>query len=188
MRQLILAVAAAAAAMSGVASANPITVAGGGSLTCNGATLGQCQAFTGAGGGAGGTGPTGLGVLSATNADTYTGVPSSPADEAARLNTIAGTSFTGANATRTIGSGGDQTFTTVSDYVVLRLGNVAIFVKNISGGALTIAYTATPGAGRGLSHFTEFGGNVVPLPGAAWLMIAGLAGLMGAQTRKKNLA
>lgn len=170
---------------AGAALANPITVNGGGSLTCNGVSIGACQAFTGAGGGASGGGPTGLGVLSATNADTYTGTPSSEANEAARLNTLAGTSFTGPDGVRTIGSGGDQTFTTLAAWVVLRIGNVAIFIKNISGGSLTVAYVATPGTGRGLSHYTAFGANAVPLPGAAWLMIAGLGGLAASGRRKK---
>lgn len=177
----------AVAAVSGAARANTITVAGGGSLTCNGAAVGACQAFTGAGGGASGGDPTGLGVLSSANADTYTGNPSSEANEAARLNTLAGTSFTGANGARTAGGGGSLTFSTLAQYVVMKLGNVAIFVKNTSGGSLTIAYTSA--AARGLSHYTEFGtGNVVPLPGAAWLMIAGVAGLVGAQRRKKETA
>lgn len=175
----------AAAAVSGAAHANTITVAGGGSLTCNGAAIGACQAFTGAGGG--GSGPTGPGVLSSVSATAYDGTPSSPADEAARLNTLAGTSFTGANGVRTIGSGDSLTFTTLAEYVVMKLGQVAIFVKNTSGGSLTIAYTSAQA--RGLSHYTEFGAaSVVPLPGAAWLMIAGVAGLIGAQRRKKETA
>lgn len=181
MTHLITAIAAGLF-LTGAAQANTITVAGGGSLTCNGAAIGACQAFTGAGGSANGGEPTGLGVLSSANADTYTGTPSSEANEAARLNTLAGTTFAGTDGVRTNGGGGGLTFSTLRDYLVLRLGNDAVFVQNTSGGALNIVYTSSQA--RGLSHFTEFGaGNVVPLPGAAWLMIAGVAGLVGAQRR-----
>ncbi len=172
----------AAATFAGAAHANTITVAGGGTLTC---TL-SCQAFTGAGGG--GAGPTGPGVLSSVAATAYDGTPSSEGDEAARLNLLTGTtSFTSANATRIAGGGGSLTFTTLAEFIVLKLGQDAIFVKNTSGGALQIAYASAQA--RGLSHYTEFGAaSVVPLPGAAWLMIAGIAGLIGAQHRKRETA
>jgi hypothetical protein len=160
-----------------------ITINGGGSLTCNVGTITYCLTYFGAGGGANGGDPTGFGGLSATNADTYTGSPASEANEAARLNTLAGTSFTGADGARIIGNGAGQTFTTLADYVVMKLGPVAIFVINVTGGPLTIVYTSSQG--RGLSHYTEFGGNVVPLPGAAWLMLAGLGGLAATGRRKR---
>jgi hypothetical protein len=180
-----LAALAAASVLSALpAAANLITITGGaGSLTCNGATASQCQGFTGAGSPGE---PTGLGVLSNTAADEYDGTPSSEADEAARLNILAGTSFTGAQGVRTVGSGGDQTFNTLALYVVMKIGNDAIFIKNISGGLLTIAYDSFTGQGSGLSHFTEFGTPEVPVPAAVWLMGAGLAGLGFAGRRKKS--
>jgi hypothetical protein len=180
MRSLIILSAAMLATASG-AFANPITIAGGGSLTCNGAAAGACQAFTGGGGSATGAGPTGLGILSGTNADTYAGAPASESDEAARLNILAGTSFSGLDGDRTDDTPDNLTFTTLSAWVVLKIGPVNIFIRNISGGLLEIAYTSSQG--RGLSHYTEFG--VVPLPAAGWLMLAGVAGLFGAQRRKK---
>ncbi len=167
----------------GAASANVILIDDGlGSIDCSV----SCEVFTGAGGD--GAGPTGAGVLSSSAADYYDGTPSSESDEADRLSTlITGSTglFAGTDGSRTIGSGGSQMFSTLAEYVVLKIGNVAIFLKNTSGGSLTINYTSTPGAGSGLSHFTEFGSVAeVPLPAAAWLMIAGLAGLSVAGRRK----
>lgn len=167
--------------------ANVITINGGaGTVTCTPV----CQAYTGAGTpGA----PTGLGVLSNSAADKYVGVPASPANEAARLNTLAGTSFTGAGGAfdgqQFAGSGGsasnpDDTFMTFALYIVMKIGKDDIFIKNNSGGQLQIQYDSFPGQGSGLSHYSEFG-NAVPLPGALWLMGAGLAGLGFASRKKK---
>lgn len=166
------------------AAANVITINGGaGSVTCTP----SCSAFTGAG--APGE-PTGLGVLSATNADEYDGTPSSEANEAARLNTLAGTSFVGTDTTQIDGSSSsdgspDDTFMTLALYVVMKIGNDAIFIKNTSGGQLTIAYDSFTGQGSGLSHYSAFGAAApIPLPAALWLMGAGIAGLGFARRRK----
>lgn len=185
MRHL-LAAAAALFSITAAASANTITVGLGlGSLTCNGATAGQCQAFIGAGAnGAPTIDPTGLGTLSSTSAGVYDGTPSGENAEAARLSTLTGLAFTGASGLRSV-SNPPTTFATVREWLVMKLGNDSIFIRNTSGGALTIAYASTPGAGSGLSHYTEFGG-VVPLPAAAWMMLAGIGGLAAARGRKKQ--
>lgn len=180
-------VAASAALFVQPALANVITINGGaGTVTCTP----NCQAYTGAGTpGA----PTGLGVLSNSAADEYVGVPSNAVNEAARLNTIAGTFFTGTgaafNGQQFAGSGGsganpDDTFMTLALYIVMKIGNDDIFIKNTSGGQLQIQYDSFAGQGSGLSHYSEFG-DVVPLPGALWLMGAGLAGLGFASRKKK---
>lgn len=173
----------AMAASIGVASANVITIDDGlGSIEC---TV-SCEAFTGAGGN--GADPTGAGVLSSSFADYYDGTPSNEAAEANRLSTlITGSTglFAGTDGTRTTGTGGSMTFDTLAEYVVLKIGNVAVFIKNTSGGLLTVDYTSFPGAGSGLSHYTEFGRVAdIPLPAAAWLMLAGVAGLRFAGRRK----
>jgi hypothetical protein len=175
--------AMALSVFAGAASANVILIDDGlGSIDCSV----SCEAFTSAGGD--GAGPTGAGILSSSAADYYDGAPSNETDEANRLSILISGStglFAGTDGSRTTGSGGSQMFSTLAEYVVLKIGNVAIFLKNTSGGSLTINYTSTPGAGSGLSHYTEFGGvSEVPLPAAAWLMIAGLAGLRVAGRRK----
>jgi hypothetical protein len=180
--KLWAALAAATAVSASAAAANVIMITGGaGSLTCNGALAAQCQGFTGAGSPGE---PAGLGILSDTAVDEYEGTPSSIAKEAARLNILAGTSFTGASGVRTAGTGGDMNFQTLALYVVMKIGNDSIFIKNISGGLLTINYDSFAAQGSGLSHYTEFGAPVVPVPAALWLMVAGLAGLGFAARRK----
>lgn len=181
--KLWAALAAATAVSVSAAAANVIMITGGaGSLTCNGALAAQCQGFTGAGSPGE---PTGFGILSNTAVDEYDGTPSSKAHEAARLNILAGTSFTAADAVRTAGTSGDMNFATLALYVVMKIGNDAIFIKNTSGGLLTINYDSFPGQGSGLSHYTEFGAPPIPIPAAAWLMVAGLAGLGFAAGRRK---
>jgi len=183
----VIAIAAGTGLLAQPAFANVITITGGaGTVTCSA----SCEAFTGAGSPGE---PTGLGVLSGTAADEYDGTPSSPAAEAARLNILAGTSFAGTGGAfdgqQFAGTGEsvdnpDDSFVTLALFIVMKIGNDDIFIKNTSGGALTIDYDSFPGEGSGLSHYSEYG--QVPLPGAMWLMGAGLAGLGFASRRKKT--
>ncbi len=181
--------AMALAASIGVASANTITINGGiGTVTCNGAAVGACEAVFG--GSLIVTNPgnqvTGgsLGSLSATMADAYGIGNASKANEATAFNTLAGTSFLEADATKT-GDDPSPSFTTLSDYFLLKLGSMTVFLKNTSGGPLDVVYSSNPGQGAGLSHYTEFG--EIPIPGAIWLMGIGLAGL-GVARRKTKAA
>lgn len=183
--------AVAFATALGAASANIITIAGGlGSIDCSP----SCEAFA-FGAPALGNEPNAIGTLidgvpATEQAWYYDGVPSSEQDEADRLSIlITGSTglFSGADGTRTIGGGGSQLISTLAEWVVMKLGNVVIFVHNNSGGMLDINYTSTPGAGSGLSHYTEFGDVPnIPVPGAIWLMGAGLAGLGFAGRKKKS--
>jgi hypothetical protein len=184
--------AMAFAASIGFASANTITINGGlGTLTCNGADAGACEAIFG--GSLVVTNPgnqvTGgsLGSLSATMADAYDSGNASEANEATAFNTLAGTSFLEADATKTDGDP-SPSFTTLSEYFLLKIGNMTVFLKNTSGGALDVDYSEAKGMGAGLSHYTEFGEvPEIPIPGAIWLMGIGLAGL-GAARRKSKTA
>lgn len=176
------------------AAANVVTIGspGVGTVTCNGATAGQCQGFILGGGSTAvpGTGPTGPGSLSNTQAYLYDGSPASPTVEAGRLDTLLGQAVgTTPAAAQIAGSGNsngnpDDTFVTSALYILLKIGNNDVFIKNTSGGALTVQYDSFPGTGTGLSHHSEFG-SVVPVPAALWLMISGLAGLGFAGRRKQ---
>jgi hypothetical protein len=110
-----------------------------------------------------------------------------------RLNTLAGTSFAGTGGPFdgnqiTVNGGSDaspdSTFMSLALWIVMKIGNDVIFIRNNTPGQLTIAYDSTPGQGSGLSNYSEFG-NAIPVPGALWLMGAGLAGLGFARSRKK---
>lgn len=80
------------------------------------------------------------------------------------------------------------TFSTVAAWIGLKLGAGTFFLQNTSGPVtllITFLKASGPaGAGGGFSHYTEFG-NAVPIPGAIWLMGAGLAGLGFANRKKK---
>ncbi len=196
MLKTISTFAASAAAVAFLAlapaSANVITVAGGnGTITCTGAVEPACLAFSGGASGGLGTEPDGAGLLIDGSPITevawyYDGTPSSEAAEADRLNILTGglTSFDMSDATRD--ESPSLMFSTFAEYVVLKLGNVAVFLHNNTGGELTISLSDL-GRGFGLSHVTEFGEvEPIPIPGAIWLMGAGIAGLGFAGRRKKR--
>lgn len=133
-----------------------------------------------------------MGMLDASapfTAEVYDIGNNNESNEAAALNALAGTSFTGADATRTDAGGvGMLNFSTMAEWIVIATGAGQIFIHNETGGAmaLNIDFSQFAGTGGGLSHYTEFG-TVVPVPGALWLMGAGLAGL-GFASRKKRKA
>ena len=80
------------------------------------------------------------------------------------------------------------TINSLAEYLVLKLGNERIYVKNTSGGQVNIVLAYNGATGLGLSHFTEFGeADVIPVPGALWLMGAGIAGLGFGSRRKKKI-
>lgn len=179
---------AAAAAMSLVAvtsaSANMITVGGTAMITCTP----SCQAIVGGsitdmpGPGLTGT----MGMLSNMTADRYEFNPDSPEETATALNILAGTMFTTGDRDDTLGAGADDafSFTTAALWIAMKLGNTQIFLFNNSGGDLTIDWDRKGLRGAGLSNITEFGETVIPVPGAIWLMGAGLAGLGFTRRRK----
>lgn len=172
-----VALAALAALVALPASANVIIIDGGtASVTCTA----SCEAFT-LGGSPGA--PTGLGTPSGSDADPYSLANSNPSTEVSALNTLAGTSFTTADHNKTDAGGVSSfSFQTLAEYFILKIGSVHTFFKNTSGGLLTVDFLQTDMAG-GLSHYSEVG--QIPLPAAAWLMLAGLAGLGFAGRRRR---
>lgn len=183
MRFVRVLAAAAAMSVAGIAtaSANVITIGGAATVTCTP----SCQAIVGGtivdnpGPGLTGT----AGSLSSTIGDRYDFSPSNPTEEALALNVLAGTSFAPGTQTDT-GGVGSFSFTTTAAWIALKLGSGTVFIFNAVG-ALDITYAANRLAGGGLSHYTEFGeSDVVPVPGAIWLMGAGLAGIGFARRRQ----
>lgn len=127
------------------------------------------------------------GSLSGFSASLYDFSPSNPVNEAKALNILAGTNFTTGVQTD-MGGASSATFSTVASRIALKIGNSHFFLQNTAG-PVTLLITflkasGRTGAGGGFSHYTEFG-NAIPIPGAIWLMGAGLAGL-GFANRKKQ--
>ncbi len=185
MRFVGLVAAAAALSFAAVtsASANVITVDGTATVTCTP----SCQAIVGGtitdmvGPGLTGT----PGMLSNMTADRYSFNPDNPEETALALNALAGTSFmTGARTNVDDDDDSLFSFTTSALWIALKLANTQIFLFNNSGGELTIEWDRNGLRAAGLSNFTEFGETVIPVPGAIWLMGAGLAGLGFTRRRK----
>ncbi len=183
MRFVALIGAAAALSMAAFTSANAnvITVGGSATITCTP----SCQAIVGGtivdvpGPGLGGT----AGMLSSMTGDLYDFSPSNPTEEALALNVLAGTSFAPGTQTDT-GGVSALSFSSTAAWIALKLGVGHVFIFN-AGGMLDIDFLANNLRGGGLSHITEFGeSDVVPVPGAIWLMGAGLAGLGFARRRQ----
>lgn len=173
---------AAFAAMAAPAFANLITITGTpATITCTPV----CSAIVGGSivdqNGPGLTGT--AGSLSGSNADLYAFSPSDGNEEARALNVLAGTNFSSGTQTDT-GSASAFTINTLAQWIVLKIGNLHFFINN-PGGALQIVFAQNGARAGGLSHYTEFGQSEIPVPGALWLMGAGLAGLGFANRRKK---
>jgi len=170
----------ASSAMAGVITIGTT----GATITCSVA----CEGFSGAGGldidpAAPDTiDPTGLGTLGSV-AQLYNGSPANEAAEGARLSTLVGASVGAGTKFDPPGN----PFDSLALYIVLKIGAHDIFIKNTSGGSQTYTYALNGATGVGLSHYTTFGEVEIPLPAAAWLMIAGIGGL-GFASRKKKAA
>jgi hypothetical protein len=181
--------AAAFIALAAPALASTLTIGGGiATVTCTPSCAGIIGGTVISSPSLGVTGGT-PGSLSGSAADLYSFIPSSPAANADALNVLAGTSFLTGIQTDT-GGVSSIAFSTVAQWIAVKLGAGTFFLKNTSGPVtLLITYlqaTGRPGAGGGISNYTEFG--QIPVPGAIWLMGAGLAGIGFAASRKKKAA
>ena len=182
-----IAAAAFAAMAAQPAFASTLTIGGGvASVSCSPSCAGIIGGGVTSAPSLGVTGGT-AGSLSGTSASLYDFTPSDAVNEAKALNILAGTNFTSGVQTD-MGGASSATFSTAASWIALKIGNSHFFLNNTAGPVtLFIAYlkaSGRAGAGAGLSHITEFG-NEVPIPGALWLMGAGLAGLGAAGRRKK---
>lgn len=189
----ILGFAAGIAALAGMtftpAAANVVTLGDAAQIECND----DDDATVGCLGVVGGTVEDDgmMGSLDNTapfTADLYDLDNNSEATQAAALNALVGTSFSGTDGVRTETGGQEMfSFTTLAAWVVIKLGAGVAFIQNTTGGALDIDFSAIEGQGGGISNYTEFGrAKIIPLPGSLWLLIAGLAGLgVAARQRKK---
>jgi len=189
LKSVGIALAAAFAVVAQPAAASTLTIGGGvATISCSPSCAGIFGGSVTSAPSLGVTGGT-PGALSGSVADLYSFSPANPASEAKALNVLAGTNFTTGVQTDT-GGVSSLKFSTVSSWIALKLGAGTFFINNTAGPVtLFITYMKSAGnAGRGggLSHITEFGGSVVPVPGAVWLMGAGLAGLGFARRRKKT--
>lgn len=179
----LCAVPAAAATVIVIGSSNA-------SITCSI----SCQGFTGAGGLDADPGapdvvdPTGIGTLSGMKAQLYNGTPNDAPSQRARLDILddglgnLSVSCTGFCVDPSGQLDGNGEFVSSALFLVLKLGNNNVFIKNTSGGAQT--YTYVSDSGLGFSGYREFAGTEVPIPAAVWLMLAGVAGLSFAGRRK----
>ncbi|MBY0423291.1 MAG: VPLPA-CTERM sorting domain-containing protein [Parvularculaceae bacterium] len=95
--------------------------------------------------------------------------------------------FSGPSSSQTV-AGGPLSLTLNSItalYVSIKLGNTDIFIKSLLG-PQTFTYAGGAGQGAGVSGYAFFGdAPTVPLPAAAWMMLAGIGGLTAASRRKK---
>ncbi|HXI87792.1 MAG TPA: VPLPA-CTERM sorting domain-containing protein [Parvularculaceae bacterium] len=188
LKSAAIAAAGAICLLAAPAWATVITIGTtGATVTCSV----SCEAFSGAGGlnidppPPDMNEPTGAGTLGLL-AQLYSGSPSDPSTEEGRLETLIFGAPNGSLGTG-VQSGSDPATTFMSSalYLVLKLGDHDIFIKNTSGGSQTYTYDAGTSRGLGLSHYTEFEGSEVPLPAAFWLLGAGLAGLGFAGRRRR---
>lgn len=168
LQKTILAAAVATAFAVTGAAANTLNLTGSGSITCNGAALGACLGIF-----------DGTGSTSTTTAGQFNGNPATAVATAGRLNALAGTSFAGTGgAFDGADRGNALTFTSIAQWLVLRIANDNYFIKNSSGAGVNVTLANV----NGLNQIREFG--QVPLPAAAWMMLAGIAGLGFARRRR----
>jgi hypothetical protein len=121
---------------------------------------------------------------SVSAADLFYLANNSLATELAFVNAVVDPDFL--TGTKTDGTGGSMIFTSMAEYILIKIGaspDMAL-IHNTSGVSQTYTYTAFSGEGAGLSHYTEFGGTEIPLPAAGFLLFAGLGALAALKRRK----
>ncbi len=116
-----------------------------------------------------------------SRADLYVTNNSADATEIALVNKVTGSTFTTITKPTTdtivVNAGEIFAFTTGND------PRVAIY-KNTSATSTSVSWTQVA-EGAGLSHWSRFDMSPVPLPAAAWLLLAGIGGI-AALSRKRR--
>ena len=194
-RYVSLAAAAAVAAVlsfgATTAEAVTITVQSGGVDTaisincdadCNGVVSDFAPAVT-----------SGDGQLHNSIADLFDlGSGSSESHEVGAINTLFGTSYTVADTHKTgfEPSVNSYSFDSSAEFIAFKIGGGTLdgkhfFIKLLLPVPVTVAFLNNGQTSGGLSHLTQIGNTVVPLPAGLVLFLTGLAGI-GALGRIKS--
>lgn len=131
-----------------------------------------------------------LGILSDGSFSPTTSVALSlnnanPTTEANALNNLLGLTgnlaYTSSDATRE--NNGTSPFDFTGMFVALKFGSKTGYLFNSANVAQTVTFSGNPAGG--LSHKTNFGElpSPVPLPAAAWMLLAALGGLYATRRR-----
>ena len=114
---------------------------------------------------------------------------SGDANEAAWVNSVLGTSFTGTDVGADYQDNGNP-FTTAALYVIMKIGNSPdyLLISNDSGVVQTYSFFQAAGSKGELSHSFGLGTPVstVPLPATGLLLVAGLGGLAALRRKRPH--
>ena len=127
------------------------------------------------------------GVIDESNADTFAGKPADEADIAAQFKLITGIDVAASDVKKfdTVGDPNPFTFSIAGGWFFVKAGDYRSYL--FSDKATDVTFLKT-GNDPGLSNYGTINTpNVIPLPAAGWLLLAGLGGL-AAYGRKKRWA
>jgi hypothetical protein len=127
--------------------------------------------------------------FSSVAADLFYLANNSDASELAFVNAVLNPDVAAGTRTDTFGAS-SYTFTSSALYLLLKIGTSPdmALIWNTSGQAQTYTYLGFPQEGAGLSHISEYGGNVsVPEPETLLLLVPGMLA-MALRLRRRTVA